>query len=240
MVKTLVTNSDVLINTFGKPTNNERNYLSMLTALRCLTRMNALYCVAVKPEDATYAGIKSDIKVNSEGEEVVEYDQLSDTPDVGTSYTLKSFSSDDIDDFAYEINPDGPFDIIATSRGSWGNDIRVAIVSSTAYDKIVRQNDAEALKEYKFSNALKTTDLPINKETDFIILVQYLRDQSLNPAKDTSWDLVEAYKVGTVETGIDENGEDNFVDNVLLRSQYIRFALNDIYKNKPFTEDLKD
>lgn len=116
----------------------------------------------------------------------------------------------------------------------------MALVSGTAYNKIVRQNDADALKEYAFSTALKTTDLPINKDTDFIILVQQLRDKSLNSAKDTSWDLVEAYKVGTVETGIDENGEDNFVDNVMLRSQYVRFALNETYKDKPFPLDLKD
>ncbi len=52
----LVTNTDELINTFGKPTNS--SYLDVLACVGYLKYGKQLYCTRVMPEDATFAGTK--------------------------------------------------------------------------------------------------------------------------------------------------------------------------------------
>lgn len=240
MARVRVANADTLINTFGAPTNNEKNYLSMLTAVQALKEMSGLYCVAIKPENATFAGVKSLMSTNEYGDEIVEFEQFSSDIDSGNAHTLKSFQSTDIDNFPEEVFPQGPFDIIALSRGSWGNDVRVATVNKEVYDKIMRQQDEDAIKTHAYSQALRTLDLPVNNNHDFILMIQELKDPSLNRALDSSWALVEAYKVSTDQIPNDENGDDKFAESVLLKSNYIRFAFNENYKDKPFTVDITD
>jgi hypothetical protein len=52
----LVTNTDELINTFGKPTNS--SYLDILACVGYLKYGKQLYCTRVMPEDATFSGTK--------------------------------------------------------------------------------------------------------------------------------------------------------------------------------------
>jgi hypothetical protein len=120
MTKTLITNTEDLIRVFGKPTNNKRNYLSMLTAAQALTRMNILYCTAVKPEDATFAGLYTAIEqdpVTGDDVEVIKpFDSDLNDPDAH-AYNLASFTSGTVDTFTSDVYPEGFADFIALSRG---------------------------------------------------------------------------------------------------------------------------
>ena len=150
MTKILVSNTDDLIKKFGKPTNNEKNYISMLTAVQALARMNKLYCTTVKPEDATFAGIYSTLVEDDVTKEktTVFLPLSSDLTDTTKkAYNLKSFTSNDSHTFAEEIQPDGFADFIALSRGKWGNRIRLALINKSTYDILIRKNNiAEAAK----------------------------------------------------------------------------------------------
>lgn len=62
--KMLISSEDMLISTFGTPSNLVHNYEDILSACGALINSSNLYCVGVRPDDATFAGITS---TNTEG-----------------------------------------------------------------------------------------------------------------------------------------------------------------------------
>lgn len=243
MSKILISNTDELIKIFGKPTNNKRNYISMLTAVQALSEMNVLYCTSVKPEDATFAGLYSIVEEDPVTQENTHVllplsDKLNDPNE--KAYNLKSFKAGNISQFNEEVEPKGFADVIALSRGAWGNRIRVAFINKTIYDKVVRKSDQATIASCKYAQALRSLDLPIQNDDEFIVIVQYLRDISLNPDKPASWDLVEAFIMSTGEKALDPDGHLMFAESVINRSQFIRLTLNEFQKNVPFTHEFLD
>ena len=242
--KTLINNPTQLVNVFGKPTNNERNYLSMLTAVQALSQMNVLYCTTVKPADATYAGLYSTVENDpSTGNEVEVMNQLSSdlSGPKARAYDLKMFPSGNIDSFAETVEPEGFCDIISTSRGQWGNRIRIAIVNKAIYDGVVRKSDQTVISSVQYAQALKQLDIPLDNDYQFLVMVQYLKDISLDPTKSASWDFAEVFPVTTVQLGLDANGNIMYAESVINhQSQYIRIALNEFQKDQPFTKTFNE
>lgn len=230
MKRTLIANDNILFDTYGKPTEQVSNYVDMLSAFGALKYMNILYATAVRPADATFAGIKSTVSIEDGS---VSFDALPSTGDA--ALTLDDFASLDPDDFASEVFPDGPVDVIAYCRGTYGNNIRVAFINASVYDKVVRQEvDRD---KYTFSDQLLTLDSPIEKGNDkeFIIIVQELQEGK-DASSDMNWDIVEYWNVSTDISSVDDEGRTKEVETVVnAASKYIRIALNESQKNANFT-----
>lgn len=240
--KILITNDDELVRVFGTPTNNRHNYIDMLSTVGALKYMSTMYCTAVKPEDATFAGLSSSetTSVDLSGNTIIETTFSPLVSAGGSEIKLKDFMSLDPNEFHNEVTPIGAIDFIAASRGKWGNDIRIAVVTSNIYDKLIRKE--QSISEYSYSQILKSIDQPIDKDDNmsFLILVQLLQENK-NPLQDSNWDIVEVWNVSTDEKGLDEQGRTKFAETIInSSSQYIRIAFNELQKNKDLTIDMKD
>jgi len=237
MKKTLITSVEQFIDTFGSATTERCNYIDTLSAIGALKYMNKLYCTAIKPKNSTYSGLVSSY-ITSGADEIASFAQLETTGE--KSLVLSDFKSEDPDYFADEVLPVGPVDMISLSRGSIGNRIRVAMINNKTYDKIVRKE--ENILNYEFGQKLFTIDssLDVEDNTNFLLIVQFL-PEGKDGIKETEWEDVEYWNVSTKIEAVDEQGLSKFVETKINdSSKYIRIALNETQKNKPFTVDHKE
>lgn len=243
--RVLITNEEDLISTFGEPTNVKMNYIDILSAQGALYRTSTLYCTAVRPEDATFAGVYSTEEIETISTEISASSALSNTDFINFSQLetegihsikLNDFISKDPDYFSDEVFPVGPIDIIFHSRGSAGNRYRFAIVNNELYDKIIRK---EIPFDYPWIQQLKAVDAIIDDNRDFIILLQKLPDDLEDLEKN--WKFVDYYVVSSWEKAISEDtSRSKFVETVMNQSKYIRVALNENAKNKEWTYATKN
>lgn len=212
--KTFISDSAALISTFGKPTNNVNCYQDILSADGFLRYGSALYATRVMPELATFAGTKA-----------VSGAEATFAPHTtGDAYVLTDFESKDPDEFATDIEVTGvnPFELIANSRGEWGNNIRVAVVDYSTYNEITSGGHST----WDTYDAISSTDSPILDARDFLIIVQVYAQGA------TSWQTAEIWNVSTDETRTDDQGSLKFAEIVINnQSRYIRIALNEAAKN---------
>ena len=219
--RTLVTNVDELIDQFGEPT--VYSYKDILSAYGYLKYGNKLYCTRVMPDDATFAGCYGPAV------SAATFTQYTSA----NGYVLDSSPGgfEDPDEFPDEVSfgttPESGdatanLAFIAASRGSWGNNIKIALVGKDKYDE-VKANAGDTgtvgLSAELYDDILDTDiDLAGNKE--FMILVKVM-DQGQD-----SYDLKEAFYVSTEERAIDDEGKNIFFENVINQeSLYIRGAM---------------
>jgi len=219
--KTLITSTNELINTFGKPTNVAACYKDILSATGFLKYGNMLYCTRVMPADAKFAGTSAPAVSGSASWE-----------DCNPVWSLSDFASGDPDDFAEET-PQGDFaDFIAASVGAWGNNIRIALVNKTWYDYINTHTWAQAqtvgFTDETMFNDIKSIDSALSDAYDFLVVV------SAKAQGSTSWNVVEYFNVSTDQNKVDDQGKKKFAEmNINGPSNYIRICLHEDAKDQP-------
>lgn len=135
----LVTNTEELIDTFGKPT--DESYLDILASTGYLKYGSMLYATRVMPEDATFAGTKVLTGVNSVQEELANFTfNVSGTVAGLDGYTYTSLGTTDVSMFPEMVDTlmgeDDPLWIISKYRGQCGNDIRVLVYNADVYNAV--------------------------------------------------------------------------------------------------------
>lgn len=233
-MKVMVGSEDELIRMFGKPTSNVYCYQDILSAAGFLKYGNKLYTTRVMPADATFAGTKA---------------SSASFGDYDTAMTLTSFGSQDDpysgnpDEFADDVYVDDSFDMwmIAASRGEWGNNIRVSIVSKSVYDRLKTTPASATYAEewYPYTDsagtpkgewssdatyfAVKSVDSPLETDKDFLIIVE-IKDQG-----EDNWSSVEQWNVSTNPLALDGQGRSRYAETLINQSsRYIRINLNDL------------
>lgn len=246
MQQTFVTLEEELIQIFGRPTNDIQNYRDMNAAIGYLKYGRHLYVTAVRPQSATFAGVK-----------------LYSHPVSGMM--LEKYEAEDaleLDDFA-SLNPDEIVNditmpegyemiLLANSRGDFGNRLRIGICNRPAYNLIkdvdhftTQAPEPESpLRQFgrmedgrwvwnTFYNTVKALDTPMAEEGDFLVLVQEIeRDND-------EYQLREIFPVSLKDMAIDDQGTTKYVENVInAQSHYIRILLSENIKLNdefPFT-----
>ena len=138
----LVTNTDELISTFGKPT--DASFTDILTSVGYLKYGNALYCTRVMPQDATFAGTKILTGTNSVQEAMVNFTFEVTGTVAGTEdddpYSYVSLGTTDLKMFPEMVDTlmgeDDPLWIMAKYRGEFGNNSRVLVYNKATYDAV--------------------------------------------------------------------------------------------------------
>jgi len=201
-----VTNEDELINKFGEPTNDAHCYQDMLSAAGFLKYGRNLYVTRVIAEDSTFAGVK--IMPDGQGEVF------------SPSYTLQDLASEDPDAFATDVivNDNNPLWFIASSRGSWGNKIRISLLDKSSQTQML----SGGLDNWDTYPLFTSLDMPIEDDYSFLIAIEE-KEQG-----EELWTLKETFEVSTKEKAIDNQGITKFVENVInQRSQLVRCTIKD-------------
>jgi len=205
MKQTFLSSEDDLISLFGEPTADVDCYKDMLSASGFLKYGRKLYATRVLAEDATFAGIK--IMPDGQGDAY------------STPYVLTDIIENDPDMFAEEIVDDAnPLWTIASSRGSWGNNLRISILNKSM-QAVMASGGNDAWDTYPLFTSL---DEPLEDDYSFIFVVEE-KEQGKE-----SWEVKETFNVSTKERAIDDQGTTRFVENVINRfSSYVRVTLKD-------------
>jgi len=221
--KTLITNEEQLIDFFGKPTSTAFCYQDLLSAAGYLKDGNKLYCTRAMPDDALFSGTKA-----------VSGADATFTPfNSGNAYELSDFASKDPDQFAEDIDLSGtnPFYLIASSRGTWGNNIRVGVCDKTTYSQIT----SGAHSTWDTYATIKDVDSPLTTDRDFLIIVQEC-PQGKDTTQENNWLTVEVWNVSTDELEVDDSGIRRFAETIInAQSKYIRINLDPDQKNSDIT-----
>jgi len=202
--QTFLSSEDDLIMMFGEPTNVPGCYMDMLAASGFLKYGRNLYATRVLSEDATLAGIK--VALDGQGENFT------------TNYTLEDLASNDPDEFANDVVVDdlNPLWIVASSRGEWGNNIRVSILDKTSQTEMSSGGN-DSWQTYPLFSSI---DQPLDDGYSFLIVVEE-KEQG-----EVLWTTKEVFNVSTRERAIDDQGITRFVENVInQRSKYIRITI---------------
>lgn len=213
--KTLVTNTDDLVETFGEPTDVAACYQDILTATGFLKYGNRLYCTRTMPVSANFSGTKAASGIS----------QSFTAFTTDNAYILSDFSSEDPDEFHNEVSVSGPSPMwfIASSRGAWGNNIRIVICDYSTFSQIATGGNSG----WDTYATLAAIDEQLEDDTDFLVIVQEKGQRS------ATWSVVEVFNVSTDENKIDDQGYSRFVETVINeQSDYIRVTLNTSFKNQ--------
>jgi len=212
--KQLITTVNDLITIFGSPTSDASCYQDILSAVGFLRYGSALYCTRTMPTLATFAGTKA-----ASGGPTYAFSPFT----TENAYKLSDFASEDPDEFPNEVTVSGiiPFYLIASSRGAWGNNIRIACVDYDTYNAIA----AGTYSSWDTYSVLHSIDSPLTDSKDFLIVVQALDQGKENV--EANWKTVEVWNVSTDENRITDTGQKKFAETLINGySQYIRIAMN--------------
>jgi hypothetical protein len=218
--KTYISNTDSLIRMFGEPTGASAT--DMLSAMGFLKFGRNLYCTRVMPTDATFAGITIDNTATSNQFDINDLD-TDDNP-IYTTFTLDDLVNEDPDDFG-DNHPvttlDDAFWFIASSRGNWGNNVRVAFLSREDQDALRKGTltpDISTPAYYRFADI----ESNLSEDDQFLVIVES-KEQGSN-----SWELQEVFNVSLDDHAIDDQGRTMYVENVINRqSDYVRVSLSE-------------
>jgi len=229
--KVYLTNEDSLITTFGWPTSAASCYRDLLSATGYFKYGNSLYATRVMPDDATFAGkiaVSSSQAVSiSTGVTSWVSFAASGAP---SAYSLDDLSSWDPDSFADDVTwseytgDNWPFVIIADSRGTHGNNTKVAVCDYYT-SAIVAASGGTAISSWATSAAFADLDSPVEDTKSFVIVVQ-VQGQGAS-----GYETVETWNVSTDPTAVDDMGVNRFIESINNKSGFIRVALNPIYEN---------
>lgn len=228
MTQQLITSENELVSMFGNPRkrvyDHDGNdstvstcYKDMFSAIGYLKYGNKLYCTRVMPPSATFAGTMLNASGTWTG---------FDTEDAITLNT-ETMTGDitDPDEFADEIESSMGTDhiwMIASSRGYWGNQTRIALVDKTTQTQML----SGALSSYGVYNTVIDVDDKLENDDDFLIIVQN------RPQGSTTWQTVETWNVSLDENAVDDQGGTKFAETAINQgSNYIRISIKDDQKN---------
>jgi len=218
--QTLVTITDELNAAFGDPTTSANCYKDMLSAEAFLKYGNKLYVTRVMPVSATFAGgsINNDTFT-------------ADTS--ATSLTLNDLESSDPDSFDTESLTGGDMYFIASSRGAWGNNVRISLLDYSTQNQMI--SGGSQYQAFNTSGAWGEVDNRLESSTDFLLLIQ-AKDQN-----KTEWATKEVWNVSTVESAVDDQGQSRFCENkVNSNSNYIRMKLDSSMIEASITSAIMD
>jgi hypothetical protein len=213
--KQLLTRELELEEVFGKITTDRDCYRDMLNAKGFLKYGSSLYATRVLPVAATFAGTK----VTSAG---TAWEAFS------TPLTLADLDSADPDNLGDDVTADTALWVIASSRGAWGNNVRIATLTKTSQNEMVSGGNSLWATYPVFADI----DSPLVEDTDFLVVVQEM------PQGGASWITKEVHNVSTKELAIDDQGNSKFVENVInQQSAYIRVAMSAAQTEQNWTLD---
>ena len=248
-----VTSEEELIRTFGMPTSNRYCYEDILAGAGFLKYGRNMYCTRVMPLSATFAG--------------VQCNPVSGAPASGglptqsgflpytTPFTLQDIGNrndpyyGDPDEFDDETVTNGSdMWMIASSRGEWGNKIRVCIVNKTTYDRLNKTPMADIYDDpwypYDRNDNVKPEwagkedeavifevlkqDTPLITDNDFLIIVQDIAQN------EKTYETREVWLVSTDPMATDGEGRTRYCETLINNySRYIRISLNETKVDQP-------
>lgn len=229
----LITTIDELIETFGEPTSG--SYKDILSATGYLKYGNKLYATAVFGPNATFAGCHG---VFASAGDLDSY-----TTGASGAYKLSDFDSQDPDQFGDESlvfdanREDYGSDIafIASTRGKWGNYVKVAIIGKNLYNDV--RKGSKTYTQLSISSELyddiDSVDVafPSDTDTEFVVIVKVAKQDQITKASPAYF-IKEAWMVSTDDRRLDDEGQNIFCENFLnASSRYIRCSLASTAKN---------
>jgi len=212
MVQSFITNRDELIARFGEPTSDADCYQDMLSAEAFLKYGSALYATRVMPTDALFASRS------------LSADGTWTTSNSASNLTLANLNEEPTQ-FA-DITPTGDLDVMAISRGAWGNNIRIATLDYTTQSSYLEGGTISS----NASAAFTTVDSRLEDTKNFLIVVEAKSQNS------GVWEVVETFNVSTDPLATDDQGGSKFVENVVnQQSQYIVVSLKSSKESADWT-----
>ena len=220
-------NDGELIDLWGAPTNNVGNYEDILSSVGYHVYGNALWTVGVRPDDATFAGLKSSALTTGPS-------ATFETWPTSASLTLADFPGEDVDTFDQSITPVGPIDFCSTWRGASANRIKIAIIDSDTYNKMVRQRLYTGWGIYETVLGLDTI-LEATDTKGFLVLVSHC-GQGKDATDATNWEIVETFNVSTDTGALDDQGRSKYCETKINQeSKYIRCSLKNSAADQAFS-----
>ena len=206
MKQGFITSENELVAMFGEPTGNVDCYEDMLSAMGFLKYGKNLYATRVMPEDATFANIK--IMPDGQGEAM------------SPALVLTDLASENPDEFADDVIVDdtNPLWTIASSRGEWGNNLRLSILDYASQTAITSGGN-DTWETYPLFSSL---DEPLEDGYSFVFIVEE-REQG-----EDLYTVKEIFNVSTKPKAIDDQGRTRFVESVInQQSAYVRVTIKD-------------
>ena len=248
-----IENEEELVRTFGMPTSNRYCYEDILSGGGFLKYGRNMYCTRVMPLSATFAGVQCD-PVSGAPVSGGTPSESGFTP-YATPFTLQDIGNrsdpyfGDPDEFGDETVTNGSdMWMIASSRGEWGNKIRVCVINKATYDRLNRtpmENiyddpwypyDRNDLVKPEWSgrehdaviyDVLKQ-DTPLTHDTDFLIIVQDIAQN------EKTYETREVWLVSTDPMSTDGEGRTRYCETLINNySRYIRLSLNETKVDQP-------
>jgi phage tail sheath protein FI len=251
--KFLVSNDDQLVSLVGFPTN--KSFIDIMTGAGFLKYGSMLYASIVRPDDATFAGIKIQNGYEDAGASFINnftYNVTGSVNDGDEVYGYTNLGITDLKEFpaAVESDIDTPLWIISNWRGESANNIRVLVFNkdlfnAIKYHKSFDPEESENPHEFETPSTITLTQDAMaaagNLYEDNSNAFYTIRNLSINlenayqfgivvEALDqgsTNWVQKEIFIVSTREDEKNDENELIFVnDHVNEQSQYIKVALN--------------
>jgi len=247
----LVNDIDELVDIFGRPeealsvaaggfSKRGQSYEDIMAAAGFLQFGQNLYCTRVLAPSATFAGSYGTMAtaVSAGGDVFTAYT-------TANGYQLSDFDSKDPDYFGDEDTtfdtgrPENGQDMafIASSRGEWGNYVKIAIVGRNAYNG-VRQGTAAAslgLSATLYDDLDQEVDASFDNDKQFLVLVKRAKQENINK-NPVPYEIVEVHLVSSDPDEVDDTGANIYVENwINNNSSYIRVATTALFKNKDFS-----
>ena len=134
---------------------------------------------------------------------------------------------DDPDDIANELDTaigTDQMQILAMSRGYWGNSVRVALIDQTTQAQAL--SGAQGTLSTTLYNIINNIDSPLEDGYSMLVIVQAQEQGS------STWETVETFNVSTQESSVDDEGQPNFIEKRINgNSEYIRIIIGESYKD---------
>jgi len=151
---------------------------------------------------------------------VTKADDPNSIIDIATA-TLDDLPTGDPDNFGDDMSVAGGdlMWFISSSRGAWGDEIRVAIIDQPTQQDLLYgvTNDTPGLPSEVFSSI----DSQLEKANDFLVIVQ------AKAQRKNTWSTVEIFNVSSDPNALDDTGTTRYVESVINQtSEYVRVAIS--------------
>lgn len=230
-----ISNTNDLIDIFGKPTVSASCYQDLLAATGYLKYGSMLYCTRALGAAATFANAEID-ENGIDGTLEVSGSALDLT--MASLSAQTSAGGGDVDDYATVLVTGSIMKVIAKSRGEWGNGIRLAVVGKDtqfAINAFVDNGgiDSRTDEIWSTSAAIGGIDSPLEDDQSLLIVVQTceqgmpLEIPSAPSAGTCNWYTREYFNVSLNPDAADDTGRKRYVETMINEtSNYIRVTFN--------------
>jgi hypothetical protein len=218
-----------LIENFGEPTTG--SYKDILSSTGYLKYGTSLYCTRALPVSAALPGCYASMAASAD---FTGYVTTPTSAAALNAYILTDFASEDPDELGNESvcfdtgQPEENADImfIANSRGTWGNNIKVAVVGKNVYDTVAAGTSFPTVSS-DLNDDIADLVAPFERDsaTEFIVLVKAAEQKNINRAT-VPYSVVETHFVSVDPRKIDDEGKNIFCETVINHeSNYVRIAI---------------